>query len=151
MSGIGECSGDQLFDSNVDVGIGADDAGCVATEFQGDSFEGKNFFEHPADFRGAGEREHFDALILGGFLGENTGAVENVDYSGRTSGFVDNSGKEEGAECASAGGLDDDGVASGESGGNLVGGKVVRPVVGDDCEDWSNGDTCGSAVDSFTA
>lgn len=141
LSGVTESARDEFFDTEIDICIFGNNAGRIAAEFKGNSFEWEELFEHPANFGGASETQHFNSFILCGFLGEDAGAVEDVDNSIWATGFVDYATKKEGAEGAVTWGFDNKGIAGSESRGNFVGGEVERPVVWDNCEDWADGDS----------
>ena len=140
LPGVDERTPEQVFGDGFGVGVGQDDAGVVAAEFHGEPFDGVcgGLDDGLAGGGGAGEHD----LADGGVFGEAGADLPAAGHGGEdTVGelFVEDLDQREDAQRSVAGGLDDDGVAHPQGGGDLPDGDHHGPVPGADRADDADG------------
>ena len=131
----GDAGGD-----GVDISIVVDDEGAVATQFEGDALEAGVGLDAPANLGAAGEGDDLEAFVAHQRLGLRAGHGQDGDGAVGETGFAGELGQAEGGERGLAGGLDDDAVAGGEGGAELVGGQQQREVERGDTQDRADGE-----------
>lgn len=115
---------DDLGSDLLDVDVGQDDGGVVATELEGDALQGAGAGGHDllAGGDGAGEGNLGDAWVGSHHGAELVIATDDLDDTGLEDGLGDLDSLEGGVGSERAG-LDNDGVTSQKSGDDLAHGK----------------------------
>ena len=131
------------FDGLVHVGVGENDVGTLAAEFESDALEigfRGGFHDEVADFGGAGEGDFVDVHVASE-RGAGGGAVagKQVDDAIGEAGFLDEFGNAQRGERSLLGGLHDDGAAGGERGAEFPGLHQQRKVPRNDLANDADG------------
>lgn len=110
-------------DGVVNVGVVEDDVGRLASKLEGDLLQvgvGSGLEDLATDKGGAGEGDLVDIHVRGeSGTGSLSEAGDDVDDSGREASLLDELGGEQGREWGLLGGLEDNGVTSGDGWANL--------------------------------
>ena len=122
---------DRFGDGAVEVGIGEDDEGGVAAEFEHEMLDGLGRLakQQPADLGRAGEGEHAHAGVLGPGGDDLGGAAgDDVEDAGGHAGTLGEHGKGDRRERRLMGGMGHRRAAGGERRGGLAGEHRRREV-----------------------
>ena len=129
-----------LVDGFVEIDVGENDRGGLATELEGARLHADNLLDLHGGGDGTGEGELVDARVLGqrlASLGSPAGA--DVHDALRETGINEDLTKLESGHGGLLGGLEDDGAPGGKSGSELPGGHQEREIPGNNLTDDTDG------------
>ena len=140
LAGVDEGAPEQALGDRLRVGVGQDDAGVVAAEFQGEAFDGVGggFDDGLAGGGGAGEHDLADRGVSGQGLADVAAAGDRREEAFGEF-LVEDFDEGQDGQRGVFGGLDDDGVAHAQGGGELPDGDHHGPVPGADRADDADG------------
>ncbi len=155
LAAVHEGGVERLVDGGVEAflggaGVGEDDVGVLAAEFEGDLLDGLGGRAHHLRTAGetAGEGHEVDVRVGREARSDGVaGAGDQVRHAGRQAGLHQQTDEGHRGQRGDLAGLEHEGVAGGEGGGDLPGGLEERVVPGGDQGADADGFVDDDAVD----
>ncbi len=140
LAGVDEGAPEQVLGDGLGIGVGQDDAGVVAAQFQGEALDGVRggFDDGLAGGGGAGEHDFADRGVVGQ-AGADVAAAGDDREEAFGEFLVEDLDQGQDGQRGVFGGFDHHGVAHPQGGGDLPDGDHHGPVPGADGADDADG------------